>query len=96
MSKTIRMDASGRIVVPLAVRERYGLADGAYNLELHEGADGILLRPELEEIPADRHESGWVVFRSEGEEVADPSDVVERDREARHRALRGDTDRTGS
>jgi AbrB family looped-hinge helix DNA binding protein len=89
MSRTVRMDRSGRVVIPQAVRERYGLGEGSYHLEIRESAEGILLRPKPEEIPAERHSSGWVVFRSGDEETVDPSRSVQEERERRHRQVRG-------
>jgi AbrB family looped-hinge helix DNA binding protein len=91
MSKTIKMDRSGRIVIPQDVRDRYGLLEGAARLEVRESAEGIILRPLPEEIPADRHSSGWIVFRSSQEEDSDPVHAVEEERERRHRELRGDS-----
>lgn len=91
MSKTIKMDRSGRVVIPQDVRDRYGLLEGAAKLEVRESAEGIILRPLPEEIPADRHASGWIVFRSSQEEDSDPVHAVEEERERRHRELRGDS-----
>jgi len=90
MSKTVTMDRYGRIVIPQAVRERYGLLDDSYRLEIRESTEGIVLRPTTEEIPAERHASGWVVFRSGEEEVVDPARSIEEERERRHRQARGD------
>lgn len=83
------MDPSGRVVIPRMVRERYGLLDGSYRLELSESVEGIVLRPVPEEIPAERHESGWVVFQSGDEETVDPVEAVEEERERRHGRVRG-------
>ncbi len=90
MIKTITMDRAGRVVVPLAVREKYGLTGGAYSLEVCESAEGILLRPHLVDVPAERHPSGWVVFRSSDEETTDPDAAVEAHRERRQREVRGE------
>lgn len=79
------MDSAGRLVVPKAVRERYGLVGAPHELELVETAEGIMLRPRAETIPAVRHPSGWVVFQSGDEETVDPVALVEADRERRHR-----------
>lgn len=89
MSKPIKMDRSGRVVIPLAIREKYGLDRGSHQLEIFESAEGIVLRPAAEEIPAERHPSGWVVFRSSSKEGIDPSQAVEEERERRHRQVRG-------
>jgi len=41
---TLRIDRSGRIVVPKSVRDRWGLRAGT-DLEIEEGAGGLLLKP---------------------------------------------------
>lgn len=89
MSKSIKMDGAGRIVIPQGIRERYGLGKGSHRLEIFESPEGIVLRPAAEEIPAERHPSGWVVFRSGVEQRIDPSRAVEEERERRHRQVRG-------
>ena len=90
MVRTIKMDRSGRIVIPQDVRERYGLLEGAARLEVRESAEGIVLRPRPQEIPAERHSSGWVVFHSSEEADIDPGESVEDERERRNRQVRGD------
>lgn len=90
MSETVKMDASGRVVIPQAIRERYGLVEGSYRLEIRESPEGIVLRPKPEEIPAERHSSGWVVFRSGEEETVDPVRSIDEERERRHEQVRGD------
>jgi bifunctional DNA-binding transcriptional regulator/antitoxin component of YhaV-PrlF toxin-antitoxin module len=90
MIRTIHMDPSGRLVIPQAVRERYDLADGAYSLELIESEDGIVLRPKPEEVPAEAHPSGWIVFRSGDAETIAPARIVTEERERRSRRVRGD------
>jgi AbrB family looped-hinge helix DNA binding protein len=88
MNKTVRMDRFGRVVIPQAIRERYGLLEDSYRLEIRETAEGIILRPKPEEIPAERHSSGWVVFRSSEGETIDPIRSVEEERERRHQQVR--------
>lgn len=90
MGETVKMDGSGRVVIPQAIRERYGLVEGSYRLEIRESPEGIVLRPKPEEIPAERHSSGWVVFRSGGEETVDPVRSIDEERERRHEQVRGD------
>lgn len=90
MGETIKMDGSGRVVIPQAIRERYGLVAGSYRLEIRESPEGIVLRPKPEEIPAERHSSGWVVFRSGEEETVDPVRSIDEERERRHEQVRGD------
>lgn len=89
MKKTIKMDRAGRVVIPLVIREKYGLVDGSHRLEVSETVEGIVLRPTPEEIPAERHASGWVVFRSGDRETIDPSKAVAEERERRHRRVVG-------
>jgi bifunctional DNA-binding transcriptional regulator/antitoxin component of YhaV-PrlF toxin-antitoxin module len=84
------MDHAGRVVIPLAVRTRYGLGKGGHELEIIESPDGIVLRPRVEEVPAGRHASGWIVFESPGESDIDPDEVVAEEREARDRQIRGE------
>jgi bifunctional DNA-binding transcriptional regulator/antitoxin component of YhaV-PrlF toxin-antitoxin module len=87
MSRTIKMDRAGRLVIPRNTRERYGLIDGTHDLEIEETAEGILLHPRGEDIPATRHASGWVVFRSGETESIDPVATVAQSRERRHRGI---------
>jgi AbrB family looped-hinge helix DNA binding protein len=89
MKKTIRMDEAGRVVIPRAIRQRFGLAEGSHELEVVESAEGIVLRPRLEEVPAERHASGWIVFRSGDQESTDPTAAIDRERERRHRQITG-------
>jgi bifunctional DNA-binding transcriptional regulator/antitoxin component of YhaV-PrlF toxin-antitoxin module len=84
------MDRVGRLVLPRATRERYGLVDGTHALDLEETADGILLSPRGEAIPATRHASGWIVFRSGEPGSIDPTHAVTQSRERRHRSVAGD------
>jgi len=90
MGKTIKMDRAGRVVVPLAVRERYGLVGGDFRLEVRESAEGILLQPKWDEIPVERHPSGWLVFRSADRESVDPVAAVEATRDRRRREITGE------
>ena len=81
------MDEAGKVVIPRAIRQRYGLGEGSHELEVLESAEGIVLRPSLEEVPAERHASGWVVFRSGGPESTDPTAAIDPERERRHRQI---------
>lgn len=89
MRKTIKMDRAGRVVIPRGIREKYGLGEGSHRLEVVESIEGIVLRPSPEVIPAERHASGWVVFRSGDEETTDPARAVAEERERRHRRVSG-------
>lgn len=88
MAITVNMDRTGRVVLPRVIRERLGLT-GAAQLEVVDSPDGVLLRPVGADVPFTRDTSGWVVFHSDGPEIAqesiDPVAAVaaERDRRAR-------------
>jgi AbrB family looped-hinge helix DNA binding protein len=95
MAITIIMDRAGRLVVPRAVRERFGLTGGeSHEMELVEAPDGIVLRPVGADVPVTRDASGWVVFHSDTDGVAtesiDPVAVVEAERERRTRQVTGE------
>jgi bifunctional DNA-binding transcriptional regulator/antitoxin component of YhaV-PrlF toxin-antitoxin module len=83
------MDRHGRVVIPRAVRERYGLLDDSHRLEIRESAEGILLRPKPVQVRAERHSSGWLVFRSRDDGGGRSGPAVEKERERRHRQVRG-------
>ncbi len=83
------MDAAGRIVLPLTIRERYGLAYGSHRLEVVDSPDGILLRPETIDVDIERDASGWVVFKSGDEETVDPNEAVQAQRRRRNRQITG-------
>jgi AbrB family looped-hinge helix DNA binding protein len=92
MSLTIPMDRAGRVVLPKAVRERFGLAGVAHELEVVESPDGILLRPVGADVPVTRDASGWVVFHSEtdGGAPLDPVALIDEERTHRIREIAGE------
>ena len=92
MSLTIPMDRAGRVVLPMAVRERFGLAGIAHQLEVIENADGILLRPVGADVPVTRDASGWVIFHSDPDGAApvDPVALVDEERARRIREISGE------
>ena len=94
MSKTIKMDPAGRVVIPRDIREKLGLGSGSHQLDVEDTPEGIVLRPKVEEIPVERHSSGWIVFRSGGDETGDPIQAVEESRAGRQRHLTGDENHT--
>ncbi len=83
------MDRSGRVVLPRAVRDRFGISGASHEMEIVETPDGIVLRPVGHEVPATRAPSGWVVFHSEtsddARESVDPVAVVDAERDRRTR-----------
>jgi AbrB family looped-hinge helix DNA binding protein len=86
------MDRAGRVVLPKTVRERFGLAGVAHELEVVENPDGILLRPVGADVPVTRDSSGWVVFHSEspGGAALDPVTLVDEERARRIRDIAGE------
>jgi bifunctional DNA-binding transcriptional regulator/antitoxin component of YhaV-PrlF toxin-antitoxin module len=83
------MDAAGRLVVPKALRERYGLVGGVYDLEASDTPEGIVLRPKGDTVPVVRRPSGWVVFTSGAEATVDSVAEIERERRRRHDSVTG-------
>jgi AbrB family looped-hinge helix DNA binding protein len=57
--RTLRIDKSGRIVVPKAIRERLGLKPRMES-EVLEQSGGVLLRPVEQRPPMVRVEGLWV------------------------------------
>lgn len=75
----ISIDKAGRVVLPKAVREQYGLDSGTI-LEVEGSDEAIILRP-IHEQPSVREKDGFLVFSATVDE--DLSDVVNRMREER-------------
>ncbi len=75
------LDKFGRIVIPKAVRDHYGLAAGVV-LDIRSGEDGIVLLPQKPR-PDLIEKGGVLVFTGEAEE--DLEEAVERQREERMR-----------
>ena len=83
----VTIDQAGRIVVPKAVRERFGLRKDS-ELELEETAEGIVLRPvEPKSGLIRRH--GRLVFTGSPVGKVNWDRLVEEDREARMRKIGG-------
>jgi AbrB family looped-hinge helix DNA binding protein len=89
MSETIRMDRTGRVVIPRRIREAFGIEGGAFDLAIEASDDGIVLRPAAGAIPARRHRTGWVVFDSGDPESVDPVAAVSDERRRRQRTVTG-------
>lgn len=77
----IRMDKSGRIVLPRAIRERFGLTPDR-DLEVIEQADGVLIR-RLEQVPSMVKLDGFWVHQGTPEPGAQWERVVDDVREER-------------
>jgi AbrB family looped-hinge helix DNA binding protein len=84
VSMQVTIDQTGRIVVPKAVRERFGLRKDS-ELELEVTAEGIMLKP-VEHEPLWKRENGRLVFI--GRKV-NSDRMVHDDREARKRKIGG-------
>jgi AbrB family looped-hinge helix DNA binding protein len=83
----VTIDQTGRIVVPKAVRERFGLRKDS-ELELEVTAEGIMLKP-VEHEPLWRRENGRLVFMGRPAGKVNPDRMVHEDREARMRKIGG-------
>lgn len=93
MSTYLDIDKVGRVVLPKAVRERYGVAHGG-RVELVDTGQGMLLKPEVA-APAVTHlNNGFPVFELPAEsklngslanrvDVTDLADLVARSRAER-------------
>lgn len=57
----VTIDKAGRIVVPKALRERFGLREGS-EIEIEESSEGILLKPEAQQGGLVRDKHGRLVF----------------------------------
>jgi len=83
----VTIDSAGRIVVPKAVRDRYGLRkDG--RLELEETAEGVFLKP-IKSGSALVRKRGRLVFTGRPIGKIDWDRLVEEDREERMRKIGG-------
>lgn len=61
MSEILQIDGAGRVVIPKAIRDRYGLAPGR-RLELTDTGDELRLRPEGASSGVVHHPDGTVEF----------------------------------
>ena len=82
---TLRIDHSGRIVLPKPLRDRFGLQDGA-DLEISESENGILLTP-VRQRPSLVREGVFLIH--EGVPATGMSHAIAEDREARMKHLLG-------
>jgi AbrB family looped-hinge helix DNA binding protein len=82
-SPSTTIDGFGRVVIPKAARDRYGLLPGTV-VELEESPPGILLRPAPTEATV-RSKGGILVLTSRA--ASSLEDAVRADRTARSRHL---------
>jgi AbrB family looped-hinge helix DNA binding protein len=73
---TLRIDRAGRIVLPKLVRDRLALRAGT-ELEIHESAEGILLKP-LARQPSLVSEGRFLVHRGTLSTGSDAARTVKR------------------
>lgn len=79
---SITIDGAGRIVVPKALRERFGLHPGT-ELEIEAAADGLHLRAR-DSAPAFIEKEGLLVHHAAGPAVEiDVADFINRERAGR-------------
>lgn len=83
----VSIDKAGRIVVPKAIRERYGFHAGT-DVELEETGHGIVLNP-AESEPALVRQEGILVYTGKIAPGVDHTRLVEDDREERMRKIGG-------
>ena len=81
----LKIDKAGRIVVPKAIRERLGL-DAGMDLEIIEGAGGVLVRPAKRE-PLLVREGKLLVHTGKLSGSYDAASIVDDERETRIREL---------
>ncbi len=79
MKKYLRVDSSGRVVLPLPLRKRFHLTPGS-QLQVDVEPDGIRLRPKAP-VPSLRDEDG--LLHHEGEPTGGPLHAVEEARAVR-------------
>ena len=82
---TLKIDKSGRIVLPKPLRRRLGLRDNM-ELEVVEQGDGVLLRP-AEPQPSMIRVDGLWVHRGKAEPGADWDHVLDEVREERIQSI---------
>lgn len=87
-SMAVKIDKSGRIVVPKPLRDRLGLKPDM-ELEIHEHADGVLLRVPVPH-PTMVHVDGLWVHQGTAQANANWEHVLEDVRDERLRAVGSD------
>lgn len=81
----LSLDRAGRVVIPKAIRDRYGLHAGQ-ELELVDTGEELHLRPRREYAATTERPNGWIVFT---DPVPDGFDVVAAIDDVRERRMRG-------
>ena len=83
----VTIDGAGRIVIPKAVRDRFGLHKDS-RLEVEETADGLVLKPMEQESGLIRR-NGRLVFTGRSIGKINWDRLVQEDREERMRKIGG-------
>jgi len=89
MKSQLILDKAGRIVIPKPLREALNLEPGDA-LELDRAGDEITLRPVRGSGPLTKEQGVWVFRTGQPLTAAVTDEVLERIREERDRANRGD------
>jgi AbrB family looped-hinge helix DNA binding protein len=84
---TLKMDKAGRVILPKPMRDRLGLHEGS-DLEIHETAEGIVLRP-VEHEPSMVKKQGLWIHTGSLPSGFDIVQAIHEDREERIRKLAG-------
>jgi AbrB family looped-hinge helix DNA binding protein len=84
---TLRIDHAGRIVIPKAVRERFGLRPGT-DLEVCDSPEGLILKP-LPQRPSLVREKGVWVHQGVPRSPIDLTQSIEQIRQDRARSIVG-------
>lgn len=85
---SVKIDKSGRIVVPKALRDRLGMKPDM-ELEVHEQADGMLLRVPAPQPTMAKIEGLWI-HQGTAQANADWASVLQEVRDERLRAVGSD------
>jgi AbrB family looped-hinge helix DNA binding protein len=84
----VTIDKAGRVLVPKPIRDRFGLREDC-QLELEEGAEGIVLKPVASRPRLERRPSGRLVFTSQVQPDIDWDHLIQDMREERIRKIGG-------
>jgi len=84
----VSIDKAGRVLVPKPVRDRFGLREDC-KLELHEGAEGITLKPIGDRPRLLRRPGGRLVYTGRAPADVDWDHLIDDMREERMRKIGG-------
>ena len=84
MATKLTLDRAGRVVLPKPIRDRLQLAPGD-TLDLEAEGERITLRPVRQNVMLKKELGVWV-YQGEPSDTS-IADLIDRERESRHRAL---------